>query len=138
MKKVITNGYSMSSNSSGFNAILLKFYEIICDIVVSKTVCGIFWVFCQSSFVNNFMEKSNFLESQNYRKLNIWKPIYFQKNFAYRFEERICTKKLDGFFFRKTFFSRTWSFFHDWRTTNLGVIFFHKKLILYFFSKVII
>ena len=39
-----------------------------------------------------------------------------------------------NFFFRKIFFSRTWSFFHHCKTTNLGLIFFHKKIILYFFQ----
>ena len=98
------------------------------------------WFFCQSSFINNFMKKNNFLESWNHRKLNISIPIYFKKISTHSFEDRICTNKLDGFFFffRKTFFSRIYSFFHDWKTTFWGAIFFHKKLILYFFSKVLI
>ena len=90
---------------------------------------------CQSSFINNFIEKNNFSEPKNHRKLNILRPIYFKKISAHRFEDCICTNELDGLFFRKTFFSRTWSFFHDWKTTNLGVIFFHKKLILCFFQR---
>ena len=109
---------------------------MICEIIVPKTVYGILF-FCQSSFINNFMEKNNFTEPQNYQKLNISRPIYFKKNSAHRFEDRICTNMLEGFlFFQKTFFSRGWSFFHDYKTTSLGVIFFHKKLILYFFSPV--
>ena len=138
LKKVITSAYSKSSNSSGFNPILQKFYEMICEAIVSKTVWGIFSFFCQSSFVNNFMEKNNFSEPKNHRKLNISRSIYFKKISTYRFEDGIITNKLEGFLFQKNFLSRTWSFFHDWKTTNLGVIFFPKKLILYFFSKVII
>ena len=51
---------SQSSNYAGFNPILQKFYERICEIIVSKTVCGIFLFFYQSSFINDFMEKNNF------------------------------------------------------------------------------
>ena len=59
---MITRVYSKSSNSSGFNPILQKFYEMICEIIISKTVCGIFLFFCQSRFINNFMEKNNIEE----------------------------------------------------------------------------
>ena len=135
---MITSAYSKSSNSLGFSPILQKFYEMICEIIISKMVSRIFLFFCQSRFINNFMEKNNFSELQIHRKLNILKTIYFKKISAHHFEDLICTNRLDRFFFRKTFFSRTWSFFHDSKTTNLGAIFSHKKLILYFFSKVII
>ena len=50
------------SNSSGFHPILQKFYEMICEIIVFKTVGRIFLIFCRSSFINNFIEKSNFSE----------------------------------------------------------------------------
>ena len=136
---MITNAHSKSSNFSGFNPILQKLYKMTCEIIVSKTVCRIFLNFCRSSFmINNFIVKNNPSETKNYRKLNISKPIYFKKNFAHRFVDLICTNKLEEFFFQKIFLSRTWSFFHDCKTTNLGVIFFLKKLILYFFSRVII
>ena len=135
---MITSGYSKSSNSSGFNPILQKFYDMICEIIVSKTVCGIFLIFCRSSFINNFMVKNNFLEPKNHQKLNISRPIYFLKISAHCFVDIICTNKLEEFFFQKIFLLRTWSFFHDWKTTDLGVISSHKKLILYLFSRVII
>ena len=80
MKKVITNAYSKSSNSSGFNPILQKYYEMICEITASKTMCGIFLIFCQSSFINNFIVKDNFSEPLNHRNLNILRPIYLKKN----------------------------------------------------------
>ena len=135
---MITSAYSRSSNSSGFNPILQKFYEMIYEIIVSKTMCGIFLIFCRSSFINNFMVKNNFSEPKNHLKLNILRPIYFFKKFRTSFEGLICTNNLEGFLFRKLFFSRTWSFFHDCKTTNLGVIFFAKKLISYFFSRMLI
>ena len=53
----MTSAYSKSSNSSGFNPILQKFCMMICEIIVYKTVCGIFLIFGQSSFINNFIVK---------------------------------------------------------------------------------
>ena len=35
-KKVITSAYSKSSYFSGFNPILLEFYEMICETIVSS------------------------------------------------------------------------------------------------------
>ena len=130
---MITSAHSNSSNTPGFNPILLKFYEMICKIIVSKTVCRIFLIFCRSSFINNFMVKNNFLEPKNHLKSNISRSIYLKKNSAHRFVDFIGTNKLEKFF-SKIFLSRTWSFLHDCKTTNLGATFFHKKLILYFFS----
>ena len=111
-------------NFSGSNPILQKFYEMICEIIVSKTMCGIF---LDRVLFNNFMVKNNFAEPKNHRKLNISRPIYFKKNSAHRFVVLICTNKLEEFFFQKIFLSRTWSFFHDSKTTNLGVIFSTKN-----------
>ena len=54
--------HSTSSNSSGFNPVLQKFYMMICEIIVYKTVGGIFLIFCQSIFINNFIVKSEFSE----------------------------------------------------------------------------
>ena len=54
--------HTKSSNFSVFNPILQKFYEMIREIVVSKTVCGILLIFCRSSFIKNFIVKNNFLE----------------------------------------------------------------------------
>ena len=135
---MITSAHSESSNSSGFNPILQKFFEMICQIIVSKTVCGIFLIICRSSFINNFMVKNNFLGPKNHRKLNISRPTYLKKKSAHHLVDLICTNKLEEFFFQKIFLPRTWSFFRDCKTTNLGVVFFHNKLILYFFSRVII
>ena len=131
---MITSAYSKSSNSSGCNSILQKFYEMICEIIVYKTVRRIFLIFCQSSFITNFIVKNHFSEHWNHRNLNNSRPIYFKKFSAHHFEDSICTNKLEEFFFRKKVFARTWSFFHDCKTADLSLIFFHKKLILYFFQ----
>ena len=130
----MTSAHSKSSNSSGFNPILKKFYKMICKIIVSKTVGRIFLIFCRSISINNSMLKNSFSEPNNQRKLNISRPICFKKTSAHRFVDLICTNWLEGFFFRKIFFSMTWSFFHDFNTTNLGVFFLGKKIILHFFQ----
>ena len=131
---MITSVHPKSSNSPGFNTILEKFYEMICEIIVSKVVCRNFLIFCRLSFINNFMIKNNFSEPKNHRKLNISRSIYFKKISAHCFLGLICTKKLEEFFF--FFFHKVFSrtFFHNCKTINLGVTFFHKKLILYFFQ----
>ena len=35
---------------------------MICEVIVYKTVGGIFLIFCQSSFITNFIVKNHFLE----------------------------------------------------------------------------
>ena len=127
---MITSAYSKSTNSSGFIPILQKFYKMICEIIVSKTVCGIFLIFCRSSFINNFMVKNSFSEPKNQRKLNISRHIYLKKISAHCFG-LICMNKLKGIFFRIFFFPR--SFF----TTATRLIwrhFFHKKQFYTFFK----
>ena len=130
---MITSAHSKSSNSSGFNPILQKFYKMICEIIVSKTVCGIFLIFCQSSFINNFMVKNSFSEPKNQRKLNISRPIYLKKISVQRFVGLICTNKVKGFFFWKFFFQGLEAFFATATGLILASFFFHKKIILYFF-----
>ena len=75
---MITSAHSKSFNSPGFNPIMQKFYQIICEIIVTKTVCVTFLIFCRSSFISNFLVKNSFSEPKNQRKLNISRPIYFQ------------------------------------------------------------
>ena len=129
---MINSAYSESSNSSRFNPILQKHYEMICEIIVSKMVCGIFLIFCRSSFFDNFIVKNNFSEPQNHPNLNIWRSIYLKK-FPHTVLKIISAQISWKSFFRKNLFSKTWSFFRDCKTTGLGLIFFHKKCILYFF-----
>ena len=83
-KKVITSAYSKSSNSSVFNPILQKFYEMIREIIVSKTVCGIFFSFCRSSFINNFIVKISFSTLKS-PKIKYLENHLFKKKFRISF-----------------------------------------------------
>ena len=133
---MITSAYSKSSYSSGFNSIVQKFCEMICEIIVYKTLCGIFLIFCRSSFINNFIVKNHFSEQQNHRNLNISRSIYFLKKLAHRFEDHIFTNKLEEFFFRKIFFLEHRAFF----TTGKPLIwasFFPQKIAFILFSSAI-
>ena len=118
LKKVKTGAHSKSAYSSGFNPILQKFYEMICEIIVSKMVCRIFLIFCRYSFINNFMVKNNFSEPKNQLKSNISRSIYLKKISTYSFVDLICTNKLEGFFFDINFFQVLGTF----STTATGLI----------------
>ena len=104
LKKVITSAYSKSSNSSEFNPILQRFCDMICEIIVSKTVWGIFLIFCRPSFLDNFIVKSNFSEPQNHPNLNFSRPICLKKISTHSFENHIYINKLQEIFFGKIFF----------------------------------
>ena len=52
-----------NSNSLGFNHILQKFYEMNCETVTTKTLCGIFLIFCRLSFTDNFNCEEQFFGS---------------------------------------------------------------------------
>ena len=124
---MIISAYSKGSNSSGFNLIWQKFWEMICEIIVYKTMSGVFLIFCRSSFINNFIVKNHFLEHWHHRNLNILKPIYLIKIYAHRFEDHICANKVDNFFFLKKSFLRTWNFFSRLQNHWFGLHFFPQK-----------
>ena len=134
---MITSAYSKSSNSLGFNPILQKFYDMIYEIIASKTLCGIFLIFCRSSFIDNFIVKSNFSEPWNHPTLNILRPIYFKKDSAHRFEDHICKNKLEKFFFWKIFFSRLGAFSVTAKPL-IWASFFSHTIYFKFFSSLII
>ena len=71
--------------------------------------------------------EEQFLGTLKSPKLKYLENHLFKKNSAHRFEDYIRTNKLDQFFFFKKLFSKTWNFFRDYKTTDLGLIFFHKK-----------
>ena len=131
-----TSAYSKSSNSSGFNPILRKFCMIICEIFVYKTVCGIFLISCRFSFINNFIVKSPKLKY--HRNLNISRPIYLEKISVHCFEDHICTNKLEDCFFRRKFFQGLAAFFTTAKPLIWVSFFSTKKIILCFFSSVVI
>ena len=64
------------------NPILQKFYEMICEAIVFKTVCGIFWIFYRSCFISNFIVKSKFRNRKITKSEDISKSIFY-KNFPY-------------------------------------------------------
>ena len=130
---MITSAYSKSSNSSGFNPILQKIYDVICEIIVCKMVCRIFLIVRRSNFVDNFIVNSTFFGTLKSPKLKYLETHLFKKISAHRFEDHIYTSKLEKKIFRKFFVSTTWSFFCDCKTTDLGLILFHIEFILYFF-----
>ena len=121
-KKVITSTYFKSSNSSGFNPILQKFYEMICEIIVSKAVCGIFLIFCRSSFINN-----SYCEEQFFGTLKSPKLKYLNIHLFLKIISTQISRK-NFLFFKKI--SRTWSFFHNcffWLKINAKV--FYKMIV---------
>ena len=80
-EKLITSAYSKSFNSSRFNPISQKFHEIIWEIIVFKTVCGMF--FYRLRFVDNFTEKNR----------NIRPDVFFRgipRNFAKFTGKHLC------------------------------------------------
>ena len=81
---MITSAHSKSSHSSGINPILQKFYKMICEIIVSKTLCGIFLIFCRLSFINNFMVKNSFSE-KNSAKVKYLETHLFFKTYSAMF-----------------------------------------------------
>ena len=128
---MITSGYSKSSNFSEFNPILQKYYEMICEIIVSTTICGMFLIYCPLSFVNNFMVKNNFSEPQNHQKLNISRPIYFKK-YSYLKNPKKDLAQInwkDLFFRKKNFFLKDLEVFSRLQNPNCHA-FLHK---IYFF-----
>ena len=100
---------------------------MICQIIFSKKLCRIFLSFCRSNFVNISVAKDSLSEPGNHQKLNISRPFYFFKN---SFHTILKISRRDFFFS----FPLTWSFFHNCETTNLGVIFLYKKLVLNLFQ----
>ena len=137
---MITSAHSKSSNSPGFNPILQKFYEMISEIIFSKTMCRIFLIFCQSSFINNFMVINNFLEPKNHRKLNISRSIYLKNNSTHLFVGLICTNKLEEVFFKTFFFQRLGAFFRTAKPLIWQSLFFPQEIksIIFFKSDYLI
>ena len=131
-KKIITSAYSKSSNFVGLNPILHKFCEI-CEIIFFKTVCGIVLIFCRSRFMNDFFVKNIFLEPWNHQKLKSW-PIFFLKKFPRNFLKILSLQEVSWKVFFFNLLHLLGAFFMAANLLN----FLHKKLILYFFSSVII
>ena len=112
---------------------LQKFYKMICDIIVSKTMCGIFLIFSWSSFIDNFMVMNSFSEPKSQWKLNISRPVYFEKISAQHLVGFICTNKPEGHFFDKFFFQGLGTFLTTPRRLIWASFFTTKKYLYTFF-----
>ena len=133
--------YSKSSNSSRFIPIFKIIHEIICKKVIFKRRADFFCFFVVGFILCNNIQWWTFFRNRKTTKIwNNLKSIFLKKISAQHFEDLTCTNKLEGFFFfqKRNFFSRTCSFLHECKTTNSGVVFVCRKIILYFFSRVII
>ena len=120
---MITSTYSKSSNSLGLNPILQKFHEMICEIIVSKKMSGIFVVLWWKFFWNRKIIKTT----------NISKSFYFWKISANSFEDLICTNNLQGYFFFN--FSQGLGAFYTNAKPLIWMLYFCTKyLILHFFE----
>lgn len=128
----ITSAYTKSSNSQSFNPILQKFYKMMCEKLVSETVCGIFLSFV---YTKNVIVKKIFWNCRIIKSWNIWKPYYFWKMSKNSFEDVVCTFKLEKIFCKKYLKKKKdLVAFPKYQTTNLGFIFLHTKF--YTFSQV--
>ena len=134
---MITSARSKSSNSSGFNPVLQKFYEMICEIIFSKTVWGIFFIFCRSNlqFHEQFHGEGQFSEPNITESWISPRYPFILTKFPHTVLKILSVQMSWKNLFLNFFLLRTWSFLHDCKTTNLGVTFFNRKLILYIFCK---
>ena len=105
---------------------------------LSSKLCAEFCWFLCSCIFNNYVEKSKFWNRKINKSENILRCIYFKIISANLFEDLVCTNKLEVFFLKNWFFSETWSFFNECRTTNLSIIFCTSKLFLHLLSSMII
>ena len=123
---MIISAYSKSSNSSKFNPILQIFYEMICEIIVSKMVYGIFLIICPSKFINNFIVKNNFFRILNHGNLNISRPISL-KIVPHTLLKIISAQiSWKNFFFENKLFQGLGAFFASAKSLIL-VLFFSTK-----------
>ena len=135
---MITSAYSQSSNSSGFNPILQKFYEMICEIIVSQKVCRISLFFLSIEFYLLFYGEEQFFGTIKSLKVKYLKTHLFQKISAHHFWKLYLPNWAGQIFFLKNIFFKDLELFSWLKNHKFGCHFFPQKLILYFFSKVII
>ena len=120
-KEIISSLYSKDSNSLGFNPILQKFSEMICEIILSKIVCRISLIFRRSHFINNFVVKKNFFET-----VKSW-DLFILKIFPHTILNILPLPIRWKDLFSKKSFSLIRSFFYDSKVTHLRVIFCIKN-----------
>ena len=87
---------------------------------------GIFFIFCRSRYINNFVKQEQFFTTVNHQKLNLEINLFLQ-NFVHRLENLIYINKLEKYIFQKGFFQELEAFFHECKIINLGTIFSTKN-----------
>ena len=108
---MIASAYSKSSNSSGFNPILEKFCEMIRAIIVLKTMCRIFLIFCRSSFINISIVKNNFWNLK-IAEIKISRDPFIQKKLRYTVLKIIYAQiSWKNYFLEKNLFQGLGAFF---------------------------
>ena len=104
---------------------------MICEIIFSKNVCGIFLIF-SSRFKKNFVVNNNFLEPQNREKLSISRPIYLKKISTQCLEGLISTNKPEKNFFKKIIFQGLGAFFTTAKPLIWALWFYQKNNFILF------
>ena len=126
-EKMITSAYFKSCNSLGFNSIWEKLYETICEKIVFKMECRLFLiVLLRTIFRNREITKSQISREQ-----------FIFKKFLHTVLKILSAQIRINIFLFKNFFSRTCSFSHNFKTTNL-VSFFTQKFNFTLFLSMII
>ena len=111
--------------SSAFNPFLQKFYEMIREIIVSKLCTEFSWFFVDRVLLTTLLWRTTF-RKRKYLETNL-----FLKKSAHH---HICTNVLKEILFQKNVFLRTCSFFRDYKTTDLGLLFCTKSQFYIFFQ----
>ena len=128
---MITSVYSKRSNSSGFNSVLQKFYEMICQIIVSKTVCGIFLIFVRLRFISNFIVKVNFRNRNHQKNVEVH---LLSKSFHTQFWRFYLQKSAGRIFFKKNFCQGLGSFFKNAKLLTWRSLLLYQKQFYTFFN----
>ena len=124
----MTSAYSKSSISLGFNPISQKFCKIVCEIIFSRTVCGIFLIFCRSRFINSFVAKKKIFRNREITKSLISRDTFVLKKFPHTVL-KILSLQISW----KAFFSNE----NFWIDLELGRHFFARNNNFVLFSSVI-
>ena len=109
---------------------------MICELIAFKAVCRIFLIFCQLSLISNFIV----IEEQFFGTLKSPKLKHLKTSlnkFPHTILKTISAQiscKIFFFFFLNFFYFVC--FFCHCKTTDLGLVFFHKKKKIYTFFQV--
>ena len=83
-----------------------------------------FFVFCSS--LKTLIRRKIFRHRKTNKDWNISRSTYFKGISMHYFKDLICTYKLEEFFFKKNFLSRTGSFLHESKALIWASVFAQK------------